>query len=196
MNAQNDTLTRLLMQDRRASYYRLRGGFPVLFAGATYWGVLTAAGYFANQYTWFLIALLGSGAIFPAALFYSKVFRIDFMQDRTSVTSVLLPAFIAMLLFWPMAIAALWEAPAIFPLIMAIGLSLHFPVIGWAYGRTAIYSAHALFRAIIVFVIWWKLPEHRLTLLPLSVTAIYLLTALIVVVDSNRFRDVERPVLD
>lgn len=187
------TLAVLLKQERLASYYRLRGGFPVLLAGATYWGVLTVAGYLSDEFTWFLIALLGSGAIFPFALFYAKIFRCDFMKDKTALTSVLIPAFVAMLLFWPMAIAALWEAPSIFPLIMAVGLSLHFPVIGWSYGRTALFSAHSIIRAAVVFVIWWKLPEQRLTLLPLSVTIIYLLTAVIVVFDSGRYSDVKRP---
>ncbi|GER07397.1 hypothetical protein JCM17843_17070 [Kordiimonadales bacterium JCM 17843] len=76
------------------------------------------------------MALFGSGAIFPLALLYAALFKNNFLKDRTAVSSVLLPTFISMLLFWPMAIAALWEGLTIFPLFLAIGLSLHFPVIG------------------------------------------------------------------
>lgn len=178
------TLAEQLHGERIGAYRRLKGGFPVLLAGATYWGALAAAGYLVEPGMWYAIALFGSGAIFPLALMYAAIFRNGFMKDRTAVSSVIAPAFIAMLLFWPMAIAALWEAPGVFPLILAIGLSLHFPVIGWSYGRTALFSAHAIIRAVVVFMIWWKLPEARLTLLPASVCAMYLITVLAVIVDS------------
>lgn len=174
--------------DRQAAYGRLRGGAPILLAGASYWSVLTAAGYLTTDHVWSYIALFGSGLIFPLALLYARLLKNGFMTDRTAVTSVLVPAMIAMLLFWPMAIAALWEAPEIFPLILAIGLSLHFPVIGWSYGRTFLLTAHAVIRAVVVFAIWALFPDERLTLIPLAVTLAYLVTALIVWVDSGRFR--------
>ncbi len=177
-----------LLKERLGAYGRLSGGFPILLAGATYWGALAAAGHLAEPRLWYLIALFGSGAIFPLALLYAAIFRNNFMKDRTAVTSILAPAFISMLLFWPMAIAALWEAPSVFPLILAIGLSIHFPVIGWSYARTALLSAHAIIRAIVVFAVWWKLPDERLTTLPLCVMLIYLATALIVVIDAKGVR--------
>lgn len=177
-----------LLADRQAAYGRLRGGAPILLAGATYWSMLTAAGYLTTDHVWYYIALFGSGLIFPFALFYARLLKNGFMTDGTAVTSVLAPATIAMLLFWPVAIAALWEAPEIFPLILAIGLSLHFPVIGWSYGRTFLLTAHAVIRAVVVFAIWALFPDERLTLIPLAVTLAYLVTALIVWVDSGRFR--------
>jgi hypothetical protein len=171
---------------REASYVRLRGGFPVLLAGATYWAGLAAVGFLLEPRFWFPAALFGSGAIFPLAVMYGAIFGNNFLKDRSPVTSVLLPAFIAMLLFWPMAIGALWTAKELFPLILAVGLSLHFPVIGWSYNRTWLYMNHALIRAVAVFMVWWFLPEGRYTLLPLVVVAAYLITAVIVVVDSGR----------
>jgi len=85
-----------------------------------------------------------------------------------------------------MAVAALWTDVQLVPLILAIGMSLHWPVIGWTYGRTGLYTAHAVSRAVICFLIWWKLPEHRFTLLPLSVAFVYLATAIAIVLDSRR----------
>jgi hypothetical protein len=175
-----------LRDAREASYVRLQGGFPVLLAGATYWAGLAAAGYLLELRFWFPIALFGSGTIFPLAVMYGAIFGNNFLKDRSPVTSVLLPAFIAMLLFWPMAIGALWTAKDLFPLILAVGLSLHFPVIGWSYNRTWLYMNHALIRAVAVFMVWWLVPEGRYTLLPLVVVAAYLITAAIVIVDSGR----------
>lgn len=179
-------LAAALRQEREASYVRLRGGFPVLLAGATYWAALAALGFLADERTWFLAALLGSGTIFPLALMYDAIFRNNFMKDRSAVSSVLLPAFVAMFLFWPMAIGALWTHPPLFPLILAIGLSLHFPVIGWAYNRTLLFCGHAVLRALAVFLVWQFLPDQRLTVLPLVVTAAYLITVAIVVADSGK----------
>ncbi|MBI1237135.1 MAG: hypothetical protein GC188_10680 [Alphaproteobacteria bacterium] len=181
-------LKNALLVERRAAYGRLRGGAPILLAGATYWLVLTIAGYLTTGEIWYYIALFGSGLIFPFAIMYARLLKNSFMTDRTAVTSVIAPAMIAMLLFWPMAIAALWEAPEVFPLILAIGLSLHFPVIGWSYGRTFLLTAHAVVRALVVFAIWALFPEERLTLIPLVVTLAYLVTAMIIWIDSGRFQ--------
>jgi hypothetical protein len=70
------------------------------------------------------------------------------MKDRTVLSPVLVPTFIAMLLFWPMLFIATAESTAgVVMSILAIGLSLHWPVIGWTYGRTALFCAHAIGRA-------------------------------------------------
>ena len=52
------------------------------------------------------------------------------------------------------------------PLIVAIGMSQHWPIIGWSYGKPGLYGAHAVVRAIGAFVIWNWLPDGRFTLLP------------------------------
>jgi hypothetical protein len=173
-----------LLADRLAAYKRLRGGFPIPLAGALYWGVLGWLGYRADVGTWSMLAFLGTGAIFPAALVFAKLFRNPFMKDKTATGDVLLPAFISMLLFWPMMIGVVNAAPQLVPLVLAIGMSLHWPVIGWSYGRTALFSAHAIVRAVVALAIWMTLPDARFTLLPFSVSAIYLLTVLAILIDS------------
>ncbi|MEO1312033.1 MAG: hypothetical protein AAFV51_13885 [Pseudomonadota bacterium] len=180
-----DELAAALQKERLASYARLRGGFPIPLAGTTYWGVLAGLGYAGVGDAWYWTALFGSGAIFPLALFFAAIFRNPFMKDRTAVGGVLVPAFVSMLLFWPMAIAALWTELSLFPLILAIGLSIHWPVIGWSYGRPALFSAHSVIRAVVAFLIWWKLPDARLTLLPASVALIYFLTVIAIFIDSG-----------
>ena len=180
-----DNLKQALLNDRQGAYARLRGGFPIPLAGATYWAALAAASQQFSAETWYYAALFGSGAIFPLALLYARLFRNDFMKDKTASGDILVPGFIGMLLFWPMAIAALWRAPDLFPMILAIGMSIHWPVIGWSYGRTLIFSAHSIIRAIVVFLIWWKFPEQQLLLISLAVAVIYLATVLIIFVDSG-----------
>lgn len=183
-----DELRAAVLNDRLASYARLRGGFPIPLAGATYWLVLGVAGNYLALREWAQLAFYGSGAIFPLALMYAALFRNNFMRDRTATGSVLLPAFISMLLFWSFIVAAVSEAPEMIPLLLAVGMSVHWPVIGWSYGRTAIFSAHAVARAIIPTALWLAYPDERLTLLPLSVSAVYLVTVILILVDSRSVR--------
>jgi hypothetical protein len=91
-----------------------------------------------------------------------------------------------MLLFWPIAVAAWWSHPPLVPLVLAIGMAIHWPVIGWTYGRTALFTAHAVVRAVACFAIWQWMPAHRYTLLPLAVSAVYLATVVAILVDSRR----------
>jgi hypothetical protein len=177
-----------LLADRLAAYKRLRGGFPIPLAGVVYWGVLAWLGTVLTVHSWCVIAFIGSGAIFPMALLFAAIFRNPFMKDKTATGDVLLPAFISMLLFWPMIVAAFQIAPQLVPLILAIGMSLHWPVIGWGYGRTGLYSAHSIVRAIVCLLIWLWLPEARFTLLPLAVAGVYLLTILAILIDSARVK--------
>ncbi|MFN0025312.1 MAG: DUF7010 family protein [Parvularculaceae bacterium] len=175
-----------LKAERIGQYIRLRGGYPVPLAGAIYWAALGALGYSTDLAGWANIAFPASGLIFPLALVLAAVFRKPFMKDRSAVGGVMLPAFISMLLFWVFIVAAIVEAPALVPLLLAVGMSLHWPVIGWSYGRTLLYSAHAVVRALLALYIFIAYPEHRLTWLPFSVALVYLATIAAIYVDSGR----------
>ena len=179
-------LNKLLLADREASFFRLRGGYPVPLAGATWWAILGTMGYFLHSRNlWIFLSFVTSGAIFPLALLFARLFKIDFMHDKTAATDVLLPTFASMLLFWPIAISAYWTYPQLVPLVLAIGMSIHWPVIGWLYARTAIYITHAVVRAVACFVLWNWWPSSRFTVLPFMVSAIYLLTVCAILVASS-----------
>ena len=179
-------LNKLLLADREASFFRLRGGYPIPLAGATWWAILGTMGYFLHSRNlWIFLSFVTSGAIFPLALLFARLFKIDFMHDKTAATDVLLPTFASMLLFWPIAISAYWTYPQLVPLVLAIGMSIHWPVIGWLYARTAIYITHAVVRAVACFVLWNWWPSSRFTVLPFTVSAIYLLTVCAILVASS-----------
>ena len=183
-----DELKAAVLKDRLDSYVRLRGGWPIPLAGAIYWLMLGFAGYRLDLGDWSMFAFISSGMIFPLALLLAKIFNNPFMKDKTATGDVLLPTFISMLLFWAFIVAAAQEGQSLIPLILAIGMSLHWPVIGWSYGRTALYSAHSLVRAVLAVFIWLQFPEARLTWLPISVAVVYLLTVAAIWIDSGRMR--------
>jgi hypothetical protein len=170
-------LRRAILAEREAAFYRLRGGYPIPLAGGVWWAILGIGGFYVhNRMLWIFLAFALSGIIFPLALLFARITGIDFMKDRTPVSDVIFPAMGSMLLFWPMAFAAYSNYPQLVPLILAIGLSIMWPVVGWMYGRTALFSAHAIVRAITCFVLWTWWPAARFTWLPLSVSLIYLVT--------------------
>ena len=163
-----------IRRDQLGSFVRLKGGFPFPLAGAIYWLALGVAGYSLPLESWNLAAFIFSGAIFPLAIVLSKVFRSDFMKDSTATGDVLGPAFTSMLLFYAIAFPAYFHAPALVPLIVAVGMAQHWPVIGWSYGKPVLYSAHAVIRALGAAAIWVWLPDGRTTLLPFWVAFVYL----------------------
>jgi hypothetical protein len=179
-------LQKMLFADREATFFRLRGGYPIPLAGATWWAVLGMMGYFLrSRNLWILLAFVTSGAIFPLALLFARLFKVDFMHDKSAAMDILFPTFASMMLFWPIAISTYWSYPQLVPLVLAIGMSIHWPVIGWTYGRTGIYTAHAVVRAVACFALWNWWPSSRFTVLPCAVSAIYLLTVGAILVASS-----------
>lgn len=174
-----------LLRARLEGYAALRGGYPVPLAGAIYWAGLCVAGHYLDLYNWSLLAFVTSGLIFPMAVVLSKALGKDFMKAKGPVDGAMPPAFISMLLFWPGCIAAFYTAPELVPLLLAIGMSGHWPVIGWSYGRPALFSAHALVRAVAVTLLWSVAPDFRLMFIPAAVSAIYLITVIAIYLDSG-----------
>ncbi len=174
-----------LKAHRLSAYAAARGGWPVPLAGATYWGVLAFLGTRLDESNWSLVAAVMSGAIFPVAVLYAAILRNPFMKVKAPDQGAIFMAMGAMLLFWPMAVAAMWHFNALTPLILAIGMSGHWPVFGWSYGRPVPFVAHALVRAVVSFGIWEYLPEGRFTLLPAAIAGLYLITVAILFVDSG-----------
>jgi hypothetical protein len=175
-----------LLEERLGLYVRLRGGYTFPLAGAIWWAGFAVLGYFVPLKSWALLAFIGSGLIFPIAILLSKLLRVDFMGAKSAVDDAIGPAFIGMLLFWPMAFAAFWTAVHLTPLILAIGMAMHWPIIGWTYGRPALYSAHAIVRALAAFAIWLLFPEQRTTWVPASVSVVYLATVVAILADTKR----------
>jgi hypothetical protein len=175
-----------LLRDRLTLYVKLRGGYTFPLAGAIWWTAMAVLGYEYPVKSWALLAFIGSGLIFPIALLLSKLLGVNFMSEKSAVDDAIGPAFIGMLLFWPMAFAAYWTAVELTPLILAIGMAMHWPIIGWTYGRPGIYSAHAIVRALAAFAIWLMFPEQRTTWVPASVAIVYLLTVVAILSDVKR----------
>jgi hypothetical protein len=178
-------LKEALQAEREASFFRLRGGYPIPLAGGLWWAGLALMGYRLHSHLqWILLTFYATALIFPLAVLLGRACRVNFMAERTAVSDVIWPAMGSMLLFWPMAFAAFPAYPEMVPLILGVGMSIMWPVVGCVYGRTVLFSAHA----VVCLGLWEWLPSGRFTVLPLAVSAIYLVWVVVLVVASSKSR--------
>lgn len=160
--------------EKKNYFLATSGGISLQASGAIYWLTLGIAGFFLSQNHWAILGFITSGLIFPIGLLLSKPLKSNLMLKRP-LSSLVMPAMTAMFLTWPMIITGYFSDVAVVPLFLAIGMSLHWPAIGWMYNSKSC-MIHAIFRVAIVTGLWFTLPGYRFTIIPLTVSIIYLLT--------------------
>ena len=150
-------------------------GISLPIAGIVYWVFLGAAGNFLSPKMWGLAACFSSRLIFPLGLLLSKTFGSNLLIKNQPLSSLGLRAVISINLLWPLHFAIYFNNPQLLPLSLAIGMGIHWPIIGWMYGSSACFQ-HALVRVAAVSIVWFLYPAGRFTLLPLVVAVVYLVT--------------------
>lgn len=164
----------LLLKERKEFFLKANGGISLPAAGVIYWLVIGIAGYFLPKETWTYVAFFASGTIFPLGMLLSKPLKANLMAD-SPLSGVAMPAMLAMFMSWPITIAVVYIDFELVPLTLAIGMALHWPVIGWMYNSKSCFM-HAFARVVLVSAVWFVFPDVRFTLLPILVSVIYLVT--------------------
>lgn len=147
-------------------------------AGALLWLSIFFAAQILPQRTARFVWLAETFFVLPIAVAASKALKADpFCSDNPlgnlvgythmSVVTLSLPIIIMLCLIKP-------EAQI---LAMAILYCIDFYVMSWAFG-TRLFALHAAARTILASAIWFAAPALRLTVLPLTVAALYLITAI------------------
>ena len=160
--------------EKRDFLIKANGGIALPAAGCIYWLALSIAGIYLTPKMWFLASAFSSGLIFPLGLLLAKPLKSNVMIS-TPLTSLTGPALISMLMFWPLAIAGSSTNVSFFPLALAVGMGMHWPVIGWMYGKK-VYLFHGVARALGATMLWYVFPDQRFVLIPAFVSIIYLIT--------------------
>lgn len=152
------------------------GGISLPVAGAIYWAAIGVAGIYLDAASWAVVAAAGSGLIFPLGVLLQGPLRSPFMKAKSPLSGVTFAAIAAINLLWPIHILVIGGFPEAAPLTLAIGMSLHWPIIGWTYHSRTCFI-HAVVRVAAVSVIWYGFPDLRLTGVPFAVAALYLFAA-------------------
>lgn len=163
-----------LSQERKAFFMKANGGISLPASGVIYWLGIGIAGFYLPKELWTYVAFFGSGVIFPLGLLLSKPLKSDLMV-KSPLSGIVFPALLAMFMSWPITIAAAYSNLELVPLTLAIGMALHWPIIGWMYNCKSCL-VHALVRVVLVTAVWFMMPEYRFTLLPILVSIIYFIT--------------------
>lgn len=165
-----------LLAERRRYFVAARGGISLPVAGAVYWIVLGILGDRLPLADWALFAAAGSGMIFPLGLLLQKPLRANFMKAKSPVGGAAIWAVMGINFLWPMHFAVIGLQPELTVLTLAIGMTIHWVVIGWSYASKVCF-AHAFARMILVTLMFYAMPDGRLTVLPFAIAILYLLAA-------------------
>jgi len=176
-----------LLNERRRYSAASGGGVSLPVAGAIYWAGLAVAGAMLDPTDWAYSAAAFSGAIFPLGILLQGIFKSPFMKAKSPLSGVTTAAVVAINLLWPIHLIVIWTAPQAAPLTLAIGMALHWPIIGWAYA-SKVCMIHAIARVIAVTAIFFALPEISFVAIPLVVSGLYLLAAAGLSWESGRYR--------
>ncbi|MHA6288759.1 DUF7010 family protein [Maricaulis sp. CAU 1757] len=152
------------------------GGVSLPVAGAIYWIVLAVLAGQMEVAQWAFWAAALSGAIFPLGLLLQKPLRSPFMKSKSPLSGVVMLAIFGINALWPLHFLIMGAMPEATVLSLAIGMSLHWPLIGWAYG-SRVCIIHGAARVIAATVLFFALPELRLEAVPLAMAALYLAAA-------------------
>ena len=163
-----------LVFEKKKYIIEANGGISLPAAGVVYWLALGVAGFYLEPNEWALLGFITSGLIFPLGMLLSKPLKANLMV-KTPLSSLIFPAMVSMFLIWPIIIAGYLTSISLVPLFLAIGMSLHWPAIGWMYG-SRVCLIHAIIRVGLVTIIWFALPDYRFTAIPILVSLIYLFT--------------------
>ena len=180
-------LKAIILNERRRYSAESGGGVSLPVAGAIYWAGLAIAGAYMDATNWAYAAAAFSGAIFPLGILLQGVFKSPFMKAKSPLSGVTTAAIVAINLLWPIHMIVIWTAPQAAPLTLAIGMSLHWPIIGWGYA-SKVCMAHAIVRVAAVTAIFFLAPQYSLVGIPLVVSGLYLLAAAGLSWESNRYR--------
>lgn len=180
-------LNQTFLDERKRYSAAAGGGVSLPVAGAVYWAVAGVLGFYLEPGDWAYAAAAGSGMIFPLGLLLQGALRSPFMKAKSPLSGVTMSAIIAINLLWPVHFVLISVLPEAAPLTLAIGMTLHWPIIGWAYA-SRVCMIHALVRTLVVTLIWYGLPELRFTGIPFAVSALYVFAAMGLSWESGRFR--------
>jgi Family of unknown function (DUF7010) len=173
-----------LQAERRRFFLAARGGVWFPAAGVVFWGLLGAAGFRWSARTWCVAVLAVAVVATPVAVVFFR-WLVSRLQLKSPLATLILPALLPVALSLGMAAAALRSDPSLVPLALVIGLAGHWPAVGWLFD-TAIFNVHAVIRVGVAVTVWFLLPDGRFTWLPLSIAAVYALTALWILEELRR----------
>ncbi|GGE50715.1 hypothetical protein GCM10011367_27030 [Marinicauda pacifica] len=172
--------------ERRRLFAANRAGLPMPVAGLVVFTALAIASVFVDYASWMLLCAYALGAIFPIAMALQAPLKAPFFKTKSPLNGVLLPAVIAANLHWPVTVALMLEAPALFPLALGMSTIGIWAVVGWMYA-SPVGLMHTLIRVGGVTALFLLLPdtENQATAISAFVALVYAISIAGFVIELN-----------
>ena len=150
-----------LTEEKRRFFVETRGGVYFPIAGVIFWLLLGVAGFFLSERTWCVVILTAAVVATPIAIILFKKL-VSHLTVKSPLATLILPALLPVALSLGMAIAVFYSDISLVPLALVIGLTSHWPGVGWLFG-TSIFTVHAIVRVLLAVAIWFLFLEARFT---------------------------------
>jgi hypothetical protein len=153
----------------------IRGRWSIGYfaAGSVYWIFAAIVGAVAPEETARVLWAIGGGLIFPMAIGLSHLLGADpFVKGNPLGTLVGVAHTTSIWLLMPRVVLFWIWFPAGMPLALAICLGASYPVMSWAFGDS-VFLWHIIVRVVGATAIWFALPQHRYTAIPVFVAVLY-----------------------
>lgn len=166
-----------------------RGRWNIGFfaAGAVFWTAAMIIGVTVELNQARILWIVGTFLILPVAVVFSRLFGADpFTKGNPlgelvgythmSVIAMMLPIVIGCAIVYPEALL----------LVMAIAYCLDFYVMSWAFD-SRLFGIHAALRVLSASLIWFVMPEWRMSILPAWVATLYVGTVVAIPILRRRW---------
>lgn len=166
-----------------------RGQWNIGFfaAGAIFWTAATVIGVTVELSQARIFWIVATFLILPVAVVFSRLLGADPFTKGNALGELVgytHMSVIAMML--PIVIGCAIAFPEALLLVMAIAYCLDFYVMSWAFG-SPLFGIHAVLRVSSVSMIWFIVPEWRMTVLPAWVAALYIGTVVAIPILRRRW---------
>jgi hypothetical protein len=161
------------LTDLRADFDAHAGRSLALpIAGVMVWATIGVAGLRLPPASADLVLLFGTGAIFPLGLGLARLLGERLIDNPSPLASLMGRCLLMVNLLWALHLTMFALDPTLLPLILGIGLGLHWVVFGWVIGHP-LGMIHAVLRTVLVAGLWWLVPAHRISVVAAGVVAAY-----------------------
>lgn len=144
--------------------------FPA--AGACIWALIGLTSLFVGKQTALWVLLFGSGAIFPLALAIAQITGQEVFIGNNRFGRLVGQCILMVNLLWAVNIPMVAIAPQLVPLSVAIGLGLHWIVVGWI-NDSCFGLVHSILRTCLCVAAYILFPEHRIFSIAMAVVVTY-----------------------
>jgi hypothetical protein len=161
-------------------------GYPFFIAGTLYWIVMGYLNLLIDSHQQLaLYYIFGTGSIFPLAIIYSKILKVNILsKNPLGVMAGIIAGIQAF--YIPVWVIIYIEQFELVPMVIGILGASHFLPYLWIY-KSRSYAIFTISMALISFIFGYVIIGQAFSILPFLLAAIYLIMTIALIIESRSF---------